>query len=162
MLKENYVLNTVREELEKGTDPKEIGEWLGIDESTLMSIQLVHETEEKFGNSLRGHEILNLYRSGLTFNEVSWLKGVTSVAVRLQVNDLTGSKKEDIKAESKENRKNIKNRILKRYILDDSEKYGKAEALKRSGYSKAFFNNMYKELRKIYKPEQEVVSSAND
>lgn len=148
MLKEDYLLSYIHEELEKGTNAKLIVGWLGLDSTILDGIQMVYDTGEFLGDILVGDELLKFYKSGLTYSEIARLKGVTNVAIRLSIKALSGENLAAVKEENRENRRKLRDVILYRKIWVTSEVLGFDEAKKRSGYSDAFFKQRYRLIKK--------------
>ncbi|MFV1457691.1 hypothetical protein [Bacillus mycoides] len=146
MLKENYVLVFIQNELDKGTDVKLIEKWLGIAKPAMEAIQLVKETGETLGSILSGDELIKVYRAGLTYPEIGELKGVTREAVRLMVHSVTKDKLEKVKEENRVNRQRMRDAILHRKIWIAVQLLGFEEAKKQSGYSESFFRQRYREM----------------
>lgn len=148
LLKENYVLSFVIEEISKGTDKKVIKDWLKLDKKTLDILAEYAETGEVLGSKLTKQDILTAYKSGLTYPEIGEIKGVTRVAIRLMIHGMTKKKLEAIKEENMAKRNDMKAFILHRRVWIAVQLLGFDEACKQSGYSEAFFKKRYRELDK--------------
>lgn len=148
MLKENYVLSFVIEELNKGTDKKVIAKWLKMDVQTLELLALYHETGEPLGNLLTKKDIIQAYKTGLTYPEIGEIKGVTRVAIRLMIKGISKVGLPKVREENLTNRNRMKDFILHRRVWIAVQVLGFDEACKQSGYSEAFFKKRYRELDK--------------
>lgn len=145
MLKKDYVLNEILQLFKEGKTITDVHEWLGIDETVLMAIQEVYETGDKWGQALTDKDIIEFYKSGLTFSEVSWVKGVTKEAIRLTLDVNLGSGKALAKEVSKKERNELKEKILYKMVVEAKDELGEDEAIKKTGYSKTVFRRIYKE-----------------
>ncbi|MBX9158287.1 hypothetical protein ACTFR8_22070 [Bacillus cereus group sp. MYBK15-3] len=148
MLKENYVLSFIQDELDKGTDVKLIESWLAIGKEAMEAIQLVRETGETLGSILSGNELIKVYRAGLTYPEIAELKGVTRVAVRLMVHSVTKGNLPKVKEENRLNRQRMRDAILHRKVWIAVQLLGFDEAKEQSGYSESFFRQRYREMER--------------
>lgn len=160
MLKKDYVLTEILDRINEGKTVESIHEWLGLDEMVLMAIHDVHTTGTKWGRTLTDVDIVDFYRTGLTFSEVAWIKGVTKEAIRLTVDSAIGEGKKEAKKESKENRNVYRDIILYDMIVLESNVTSKEEAIRKTGYNKSVFNRMYRELVK-WKLSMEEASKDN-
>lgn len=146
MLKKDYLLLAVLRMYEKGKTVVDVREWLGLDEMVLMAIEDVYDTGEKWGHTLTGLDVITFYKSGLTFSEVAWIKGVTKEAIRSTVDSiLIVAEKEQAKWESRENRIKMRDVILYDGLVLEVARIGMAAAIEKTGYNEKVFKRMYRE-----------------
>lgn len=144
MVGKDFVLNAVLECLELGMSEEDIGKKYGLDDLTMATIAEVYHTGEKWGATLTGYDCIDIYKNGLTFSEIAWMKGVTKVAIRLMVDGVIGDGKEALKKHNRERRRELRSIILYDMIVVKSEEVGREQARLLSGYSKGMFNQLYR------------------
>lgn len=145
MLKKDYVLTAIVNAFDEGKTLTEVHEWLGVNETVLMAIDEVRTTGKKWGHALSSFDIIDFYKNGLTFSEVSWIKGVTKEAIRLTLDNVIPDTKEQAKEESRENRKQYKDIIVYEMVVVEADTTSVEEAIAKTGYSKVGFRRLYRE-----------------
>lgn len=155
VLKKDYVLTEILNAFEEGKTISDVSNWLGIEETVLMAIHEVFDTGNKWGQVLTDFDIVDFYKSGLTFSEVSWIKGVTKEAIRLTVDSVLLDGKKYAKEESKRNRVEMRNIILYQMVVVEADETSVEAAVEKTGYSKEVFKRLYRESVKWKKSQEE-------
>lgn len=145
MLKKDYVLGYINDKLGKGIKEYDISEKLGISYMTVLLISMMRESGEPLQTGMTNLDMIGMYQDGLTFSEISKLKGVTDVAIRLSITSMLGVNKEITKRMSRDNRYRIRDIILYDELVLEAEQTSKEDAYKKSGYSRGVFNRVYRE-----------------
>jgi len=148
LLGKDYVKDEILIRLET-TKPEDIADQLGIDVLIISSIQFVKEYEESFGDILTAYDIEKLYVGGLTFSEIGYLRGNTKEGVRVALDKVVGKNKDIIKRKHRKVRDQIRDRILYEKVFKLVKKKGKEDACKELGYSRTYFNVLYRRLEKV-------------
>lgn len=138
MLGLDYVKETILDSLDTMTS-EEIADELGMDVLVVMSFQIVKENEMPFGDALSIFDMVKFYEAGLTYSEVSYLKGITKEGIRLAIDRIIGNRKPELKQRHLEVRNEIRDRILRKRIIEMINRHGEDEARKKLGYSKGYF-----------------------
>lgn len=157
MLKKDYVLTYILDSLDAGKSLEELEQELKLSPLTLFVISKVHQTGEKWGVNLTLADILMIYKEGLTYSEIAYMKGLTPAGVRLFVRfHLTNHQVHMmLKKENKQGRHELKYRILAHTIYKDVEEMGMEKALERTTYTQGAFRRLYLEV-KDWVEEQEL------
>lgn len=162
MLGKDFILHAILQGLHGGMSTSEVSNWLGIDEEIVLYIEHAETNQEKWGKVITGQDVVDIYRGGLTFSEIAWIKGVTKEAIRLTVDSTIGSGKAEAKKESSKKRKEVRSVILYKVIVGEVEKLGKEVAMEQSGYSKSMFNQLYRESVKWKEAQEELEKGKQD
>lgn len=122
---------------------------IGIDNTFILILSLVTESGEKYGDKLTLSYMLSLYKSGINFSEIAWLKGITEDGVRYNIHNLVnGVDKSALKYEHLENRKSLKKEIFRYEILPLIDELGYDNTRKLLRYKESYFKRFVSKLEK--------------
>lgn len=157
MLKKDYVLQYILDNLDAGKSVEDLEAELQLSPLTLFVISKVHQTGEKWGVNLTLADILMIYKEGLTYSEIAYMKGLTSAGVRLFVRfHLTNDTVHNLlKQENRQGRNELKYRILSQTIYKQVQEQGFEKAMEQTTYTRGAFRRLYLEV-KDWVEEQEL------
>lgn len=147
----NFILEYIKAKLSEDTDNAQfLVSAVGIDETLILILSLIEETDVKYGDKLTLSYILNFYTQGLNFSEIAWIKDISEDGIRFNIHSLVkGREFAQLKYINSINRRKLKDKILMIEVLNLVEAVGFDVAREKLGYTELYFKRLCSRLRKI-------------
>lgn len=147
----NFILEYINAKLSEDLDNSQmLIKEVGVDETLLLILSLIEETDVKYGDKLTLSYILNFYTQGLNFSEIAWIKDISEDGIRFNIHSLVkGREFSQLKYINSINRRKLKDRILMVEVLSLVDEFGLDVAREKLGYTELYFKRLCSRLRKL-------------
>lgn len=147
----DYILEYIRKKLSEDPNNSDfLIKEIGIDETLILILSLMEESEVKYGDKLTLSYVLKFYTEGLNFSEIAWIKDISEDGIRYNIHSLVeGTDLSQLKYIHALNRRKLKDNILMVEVLNRLDTLGFDKACLELGYTELYFKRLCKKLNKL-------------